>query len=146
MMTMTDSFINGTTNLLPYTFDNPGLNYSIIRTTFSLLLLIGLLLAAVFFLAAGSFIYFRLYTTLEQTENSLKCSGEWDSLIGNSRKSLTGNSSLNFSFRGVSHFFIVLLRFYPCKLFGMLLLKFQLSKNSLSFLSDFRSCKLYISI
>ena len=56
----------GTTNFLPYTFDNPGLNYSIIRTTFSLLLLIGLLLAAVFFLAAGSFIYFRLYTTLDR--------------------------------------------------------------------------------
>ena len=61
-----ESFILGTTNLLPYSFDNPGLNYSIIRTTFSLLLLIGLLLAAVFFLAAGSFIYFRLYTTLDR--------------------------------------------------------------------------------
>lgn len=64
--TITESFILGTSSLLPYTFDNPGLNYSIIRTTFSLLLLIGLLLAAVFFLAAGSFIYFRLYTTLDR--------------------------------------------------------------------------------
>ena len=64
--TITDSFITGKSNLLPYSFDNPGLNYSIIRTTFSLLLFIGLLLAVVFFLAAGSFIYFRLYTRLDQ--------------------------------------------------------------------------------
>lgn len=46
-------------------FDNPGLNYSVMRTTFTLLLLIGLLLAGVFLLAAGSFIYFRLYTSLD---------------------------------------------------------------------------------
>ena len=64
--TITDSFMLGTTDSLSYTFDNPGMNYSIIRTTFSLLLLIGLLLAAVFLLASGSFIYFRLYTTLDR--------------------------------------------------------------------------------
>ncbi|WP_210469692.1 ABC transporter permease [Sporosarcina sp. 6E9] len=64
--TINDTFITGTSSSLSYTFDNPGLNYSIIRTTFSLLLFIGLLLAAVFLLAAGSFIYFRLYTRLEQ--------------------------------------------------------------------------------
>ncbi|KXH84127.1 FtsX-like permease family protein [Sporosarcina sp. HYO08] len=61
-----ESIIPGASNQLPYTFENPGLNYSVIRTTFSLLLFIGLLLAAVFFLAAGSFIYFRLYTSLER--------------------------------------------------------------------------------
>lgn len=49
-----------------FSFGNPGLNYSIIRTTFSLLLFMGLLLAAVLFLAAGSFVYFRLYTTLDR--------------------------------------------------------------------------------
>ena len=64
--TINESILTGKMNLLPYTFDNPGLNYSIIRTTFSLLLFIGLLLAAVLFLAAGSFIYFRLYTRLDQ--------------------------------------------------------------------------------
>ncbi|MEK5040685.1 FtsX-like permease family protein [Sporosarcina sp. FSL K6-3457] len=65
--TDTESFLAGTTpEKLPYSFVNPGLNYSVIRTTFSLLLFIGLLLAAVFFLAAGSFIYFRLYTSLER--------------------------------------------------------------------------------
>lgn len=62
---VTDSFLAGDSDLL-YSFENPGLNYSGIRTTFSLLLFIGLLLAAVFFLAAGSFIYFRLYTSLER--------------------------------------------------------------------------------
>lgn len=51
---------------LPYTFDNPGANYFVLRMTFSLLLFIGLLLAGVLFLAAGSFIYFRLYTSLER--------------------------------------------------------------------------------
>ncbi|HJF31819.1 MAG TPA: ABC transporter permease [Sporosarcina psychrophila] len=62
---VSESFLAGDSGELPYSFENPGLNYSVIRTTFSLLLFIGLLLAAVFFLAAGSFIYFRLYTSLE---------------------------------------------------------------------------------
>lgn len=62
---MTESILAGTTHELNYTFDNPGRNYSIIRTTFTLLLFIGLLLAGVFLLAAGSFIYFRLYTSLD---------------------------------------------------------------------------------
>ncbi|WP_342513016.1 ABC transporter permease [Sporosarcina sp. FSL K6-1522] len=64
--TLTDSILAGKPNALPYSFENPGLNYSVIRTTFTLLLFIGLLLAAVFFLAAGSFIYFRLYTSLDR--------------------------------------------------------------------------------
>ena len=59
MMTLRIHLLRERPIRLPYTFDNPGLNYSIIRTTFSFLLLIGLLLAAVFFLAAGSFIYFQ---------------------------------------------------------------------------------------
>lgn len=62
----TEPFLSDESVSLPYSFINPGLNYSVIRTTFSLLLFIGLLLAAVFFLAAGSFIYFRLYTSLER--------------------------------------------------------------------------------
>ncbi len=79
--TVNESFLSGETEILPYTFDNPGLNYSIIRTTFSLLLFIGLLLAAVLFLAAGSFIYFRLYTRLDQDQkqfNTLKRIGLTD--------------------------------------------------------------------
>ena len=62
---LTDSILKGTRNELRFNFDNPGLNYSVMRTTFTLLLFIGLLLAGVFLLAAGSFIYFRLYTSLD---------------------------------------------------------------------------------
>ncbi|WP_213423872.1 FtsX-like permease family protein [Bhargavaea massiliensis] len=51
---------------LPFYFKNPGLDYSIIRSTFHLLLLTGLLVAMVFLLAAGSFIYFKLYTMLDR--------------------------------------------------------------------------------
>lgn len=64
--TVAESYIIDNADGLPYVFDNPGLSYSIIRMTFSLLLFVGLLLAEVFFLATGSFIYFQLYTTLDQ--------------------------------------------------------------------------------
>ena len=63
---VSQSYLSGTNQELGFSFDNPGLSYSTIRTTFSLLLFIGLMLAAVFFLAAGSFIYFRLYTSLDR--------------------------------------------------------------------------------
>ena len=56
---------NGFPNL-PFYFENPGLNYSVIRATFSLLLFTGLMVAAVLLLAAGSFVYFKLYTGLER--------------------------------------------------------------------------------
>ncbi|WP_277586568.1 FtsX-like permease family protein [Psychrobacillus antarcticus] len=58
----------GTSDVNPNSFyiSNPGLNYSIIRATFSLLLFTGLLVAAVLLLAAGSFVYFKLYTDLER--------------------------------------------------------------------------------
>lgn len=63
---MTASIGTSTNNPNPYYFENPGLNYSIIRATFSLLLFTGLLVAAVLLLAAGSFVYFKLYTDLER--------------------------------------------------------------------------------
>ena len=62
---MSESILSGNDYDPYFYFDNPGLNYSVMRTTFTLLLVIGLLLAGVFLLAAGSFIYFRLYTSLE---------------------------------------------------------------------------------
>lgn len=62
---VTESLLSGTSDKLHFNFDNPGLNYSVMRTSFTLLLFIGLLLAGVFLLAAGSFIYFRLYTSLD---------------------------------------------------------------------------------
>lgn len=60
------AIVNGTEYALTFGFENPGANYSILRMTFSLLLFIGLLLAGVLFLAAGSFVYFKLYTSLEK--------------------------------------------------------------------------------
>lgn len=51
--------------LLPYYFENAGLNYSYLLSAYSLFTLVGLLVAAVFLLAAGSFIYFKLHTNLD---------------------------------------------------------------------------------
>lgn len=54
---------------LPYYFENTGLNYSYILSTYSFFTLVGMLVVAVFLLAAGSFVYFRLYTNLvEETK------------------------------------------------------------------------------
>ncbi|RHW36629.1 ABC transporter permease [Lysinibacillus yapensis] len=50
---------------LPYYFENAGLNYSFLLATYSLFTVVGLLVAAVFLLAAGSFIYFKIHTNLE---------------------------------------------------------------------------------
>jgi len=51
---------------LPFYYENAGLNYSYILATYSLFTLVGLLVAAVFLLAAGSFVYFKLHTGLER--------------------------------------------------------------------------------
>lgn len=77
---VTDAIYNEKSNL-PFYFENPGLNYSIIRATFSLLLFTGLMVAAVLLLAAGSFVYFKLYTGLERDKrqfNVLKRMGLTD--------------------------------------------------------------------
>ena len=63
---VTDTIYDGGFANLPFYFENPGLNYSVIRATFSLLLFTGLMVAAVLLLAAGSFVYFKLYTGLER--------------------------------------------------------------------------------
>jgi putative ABC transport system permease protein len=63
---VTEGIENGGFPNLPFYFENPGLNYSVIRATFSLLLFTGLMVAAVLLLAAGSFVYFKLYTGLER--------------------------------------------------------------------------------
>lgn len=63
---MSETVSSAGINSNPFYYVNPGLNYSIIRATFSLLLFTGLLVAAVLILAAGSFVYFKLYTDLER--------------------------------------------------------------------------------
>ena len=51
---------------MPFYFENTGLNYSYILATYSLFTLVGILVVAVFLLAAGSFVYFKLYTNLDR--------------------------------------------------------------------------------
>lgn len=51
---------------LPYYFENIGLNYSYISATYLFFMLVGSLIVFVFLLAAGSFIYFKLYANLER--------------------------------------------------------------------------------
>ena len=51
---------------LSYYFENAGLNYSYILSTYSLFTLVGLLVAVVFLLAAGSFIYFKSHMNMEE--------------------------------------------------------------------------------
>lgn len=53
---------------LPFYFENAGLNYSFVLATYSLFTLIVLLVAAVFLLAAGSFVYFKMYADLERSQ------------------------------------------------------------------------------
>lgn len=53
---------------LPFYFENAGLNYSFVLATYSLFTLIVLLVAAVFLLAAGSFVYFKMYAGLERSK------------------------------------------------------------------------------
>ncbi|MET3576758.1 FtsX-like permease family protein [Bhargavaea ullalensis] len=63
---MSQAALHNGEEALPFFFENPGSDYAVIRSTFHLLLLTGLLVAAVFLLAAGSFIYFKLYTMLDR--------------------------------------------------------------------------------
>lgn len=49
---------------LPFYFENAGLNYSYVLSMYWLFTLVGLLVAGVFLLAAGSFIYFKIHTNL----------------------------------------------------------------------------------
>ena len=62
---------------LPYYFENAGLNYSFILSTYSLFTLVGLLVAAVFLLAAGSFIYFKLHTSLDLEKKKFDVLKRW---------------------------------------------------------------------
>ena len=51
---------------LPFYFENAGLSYSYIIATYAMFTIVGVLVVIVFLLAAGSFIYFKLYTNLER--------------------------------------------------------------------------------
>ncbi|WP_422122734.1 ABC transporter permease [Planococcus sp. X10-3] len=51
---------------IAFYFENPGEDYRWFKSSFALMLFIGVMVALVFLLAAGSFIYFKLYTGLER--------------------------------------------------------------------------------
>ena len=57
-------FIKNEEYSLPFYYENTGLSYSYILSTYTFFTLIGILVVAEFLLAAGSFVYFRLYTNL----------------------------------------------------------------------------------
>jgi len=63
---ITNSSLLSSTYNLPFYFENTGLNYSYILAMYSLFTLIGSLVIVVLLLAAGSFIYFKLYANLER--------------------------------------------------------------------------------
>lgn len=57
---------------LPFYFENAGLDYSYIKATYAMFTIVGLLVVIVFLLAAGSFIYFKLYANLERERQQYK--------------------------------------------------------------------------
>ncbi len=59
-------YVTNSVYSLPFYFENTGLNYSYILATYSLFTVVGVLVVVVFLLAAGSFIYFKLYANLER--------------------------------------------------------------------------------
>ncbi len=63
---ISEAVASGNFSSLNYYFENPGYEYRWFKSSFALLLFIGLMVAAVFLLAAGSFIYFKLYTGLDR--------------------------------------------------------------------------------
>lgn len=65
---MTNTYASNMESQLPFYYENTGIDYEILRSTFALILFIGILASAVFFLAAGSFIYFKLYATLPREQ------------------------------------------------------------------------------
>lgn len=63
---MTEASLTNSEGTTPFYYKNNGIDYEILRSTFALILFIGILASAVFFLAAGSFIYFKLYANLDR--------------------------------------------------------------------------------
>ena len=64
--TVAQEYIENDEYSLPFYYENTGLNYSYILATYSLFSVVGILVVAVFLLAAGSFVYFKLYTNLDR--------------------------------------------------------------------------------
>nr|WP_275584367.1 ABC transporter permease [Pullulanibacillus pueri] len=54
---------------LPYKYTSAGEEYKLSEQMYSIMFFIALLIGAVFFIAAGSFLYFRLYADLERDQH-----------------------------------------------------------------------------
>lgn len=67
-----------------YMFESAGTNYVLQHQTYSVMFFIGLLVGVVFFIAAGSFLYFRLYTDLGRDSRQYRAVSK----IGMSEKEL----------------------------------------------------------
>lgn len=63
---MAEAFETADFESISFYFENPGEDYRWFKSSFALMLFIGVMVALVFLLAAGSFIYFKLYTGLER--------------------------------------------------------------------------------
>lgn len=63
---MAEAFETGNFDEIAFYFENPGEDYRWFKSSFALMLFIGVMVALVFLLAAGSFIYFKLYTGLDR--------------------------------------------------------------------------------
>jgi putative ABC transport system permease protein len=63
-----DKLQKGEIDQTPFTFTSAGYDYKMTKLAYRTMMFIGLLVGAVFFIAAGSFIYFRLYTDLEEDQ------------------------------------------------------------------------------
>ena len=63
---VTLELVTSPTYSLPFYFENAGLDYSYITATYAMFTVVGLLVVVVFLMAAGSFVYFKLYTNLER--------------------------------------------------------------------------------
>ncbi|MGM9950438.1 MAG: FtsX-like permease family protein [Lysinibacillus sp.] len=63
---VSQEYVTNSVYSLPFYFENTGLNYSYILATYGLFAIVGVLGVVVFLLAAGSFIYFKLYANLER--------------------------------------------------------------------------------
>ncbi len=70
--TVSEAVENADFSGVNFFFENPGDDYRWFKSSFALLLFIGVMVAAVFLLAAGSFIYFKLYTGLERDRKQYK--------------------------------------------------------------------------
>lgn len=71
-----NQYYNGKQSELVFSYASHSEDAALIRQMYSIMMLTALLVGAVFFIAAGSFLYFRLYTDLEQDKAHYQAIGK----------------------------------------------------------------------